>query len=296
MQMTSRFARGRSLFFPRDEEGSLTIDQAQYAESRGLHLLFAAGKRPTRAAILEFVNQHSTVSVSHDPFNGTPMQLVAASGEGGRPAAQMRTQPDDEVWLELLREGLTFDLRGIAPGNSCDFPEVAHRFDLERAPGAFRLEAVQLEPGQHLAGGEASMPVIKGMIALARDLTLHFENLIAVVWPPAKSAIGRQFFESISTAWLEGGTFPALGLTAFRETIDGALQSVGLDFWIGQELRIEPPLSADKVGATRLGVRIINQLIIVGGLDASERIVAPDGARLIMRPSRNGKFIRVSRE
>ncbi|MEM6857882.1 MAG: hypothetical protein AAF559_08415 [Pseudomonadota bacterium] len=128
---------------------------------------------------------------------------------------------------------------------------------------------------------------------MARDLTHHFDDLEAIVWPPSQSAIGRRFFESISTAWLDGGPFPALGLTAFKETMDGALQSVGMDFWIGQELRIELPLSNDKVAATRLGVRLVNQLIAVGGLEDSERIVAPDGSRLIMRPSRNRKFIRV---
>ena len=274
----------------------MTIDQSQYADAKGLHLLFAAGKRPTRAAIKDFVEQHAAVSISHDPSDGPPVQLIAADGEDMRPATESHSQSKQEVWLELLREGLTFDLHGIAPGEACDLPEVEHRFDLESAPGAFRLEAMRLVPGQHLVGGEASMPVVKGLIGLARDLTHHFENLVAIVWPPSKSAIGRRFFESVSTAWLEGGAFPALGLTAFRETVDGALQSVGLEFWIGQELRIEPPLSIDKVTATRLGVRIINQLILVGGLEDSERVVGPDGTRLVMRPSRNRKFVRVWRE
>lgn len=280
----------------RYEEGSLTIGQSHYPDAKGMHLLFAAGKRPTRAAIREFVGSQRAVSISHDPSDGASLQLVAADGEGLRSGPELGSESRDDVWLELLREGLTFDLRGIAPGKSCEFPEVEHRFDLERTPGAFLLEALLLEPGQHLVGGEASVPVVKGMIALARDLVHHFDDLVAVVWSPSMSAIGRQFFESISTAWLEGGAFPALGLTAFRETIDGALQSVGLDFWIGQELRIESPLSADKVAATRLGVRIINQLIIVGGLEDSERIMAPDGTRLVMRASRNKKFIRVWRE
>ncbi len=274
----------------------MTIDQSQYADARGLHLLFAAGKRPSRAAIKEFVGSQQSISISHDPSDGASLQLVAADGEELPSSTEIRPEPHDDIWVELLREGLTFDLRGIAPGQSCAFPEVEHRFDLKREPGTAEYEALLLEPGQHLIGGEASLPVVKGMIALARDMVHHFEDIVAVVWPPSKSAIGRQFFESISTAWLEGGAFPALGLTAFREVIDGALQSVGLDFWIGQELRIEPPLSADKVAATRLGVRIINQLIIVGGLEESERILAPDGTRLVMRPSRNKKFVRVWRE
>ncbi|QUL38842.1 hypothetical protein [Erythrobacter sp. JK5] len=273
----------------------MTIDQSQHADAKGMLLLFAAGKRPTRAAIRQFTEAQRSASISHDPSQSSPLHLVAADGEVQHPI-ETGPEANGTVWLELLHEGLTFDLHGLAPGEPCDFPEFEHRFDLDRTPGAFRLETLRLQPGQHLAGGEASMPVMKGLIALARDLTHHFEDLAAIVWPPARSVIGRRFFESVATAWLEGGAFPALGLTAFRETIDGALQSVGLEYWIGQELRIEPPLSTDKVAATRLGVRIVNQLVIVGGLAEAERIIAPDGTQLVMRPSRNRKFIRVWRE
>jgi len=238
------------------------------------------------------------VSLTHDPSDDTYLQLVdtGADAQPSEPGAQVTPELADKVWVELLREGLTFDLVGLAPGEPCHFPEIDHRFDLDALPTAFRSEALQLAPGQHLTGGGRSLPIVRGLIALARDLTHHFDDLEAVVWPASQSAIGRRFFESISTAWLEGGAFPALGLTAFKETMDGALQSVGLDFWIGQELRIEPPLSSDKIAATRLGVRLVNQLVLIGGLDDSERIVSPDGSRLIMRPSRNRKFIRVWRE
>ena len=274
----------------------MTIDQAENAGAEGVYLLFAKGKRPKRAALREFADKSSKVSVSYDPSDESPVQLVAADGENVGKSSEIRSEPHDKVWIELLREGLTFDLLGLDPGEPTDFPDVEYRFDLEREPDGFWLEPLRLIPGQHLASGAMSMPVAQGLVALARDITHHFEDLVAVVWPPSNSAIGRRFFESITTAWLEGGAFPALGLTAFRETVDGALQSVGLDFWIRQELRIEPPLSSDKVSGTRLGVRLVNQLMLVGGLEESERIVAPDGNRLVMRPSRNRKFIRVWRE
>ena len=277
-------------------EGILKIIDTQHAEATGLHLLFATGKRPTRAAVRDFAESHRSVSLSHDPAGDNPLHLVPADGRPRDYAQPAGSDVDDTLWVEFLREGLTFDLRGLAPGPDCRLPDIEHRFDLDQTPSALRLEALNLVPSHHLAGGQNSIPVAKGLVALARDLIHHFDDLQAVVWAPAQSVIGRRFFESVSTAWLEGGAFPALGLTAFRETIDGALQSVGLDYWIGQELRIEPPLSSDKVAATRLGVRIINQLVLVGGLEDAERIVAPDGSQLVMRPSRNRKFIRVWRE
>ena len=232
------------------------------------------------------------MSLTHDPSADDYLHLASPTQvPPPEPAAQ--SDVAEGVWVELLREGLTFDLIGLAPGPECEFPVIEHKFDLEEPPNGFRLDALHLAPGQHIAGGRRSVPVVKGLVGLARDLTHHFADLEAVVWPASNSAIGRRFFESIATAWLEGGAFPALGLTAFRETMDGGLQSVGLDFWIGQELRFEPPLAADKVTTTRLGVRLINQLVLSGRIERSERMIAPDGRALTLEPSRNGKFIRV---
>jgi hypothetical protein len=200
------------------------------------------------------------------------------------------------VWIELLRYGLTFDVVGLSPGPQSAFPEIVHRFDLAELPQADSYESVTITPGPHLAAAGRSLPVMKAMLALACDLTRHFDNLEAICWVPSRSAIGRRYFESVVAAWLEGGPFPALGLTAFVEADGGALASVGLDFWIGQELRIEPPLGADKVAATRLGIRIINHLVLAGGLDALDRITAADGSRLVMEPLPRLKTIRVWRE
>lgn len=258
-------------------------------------MLFAQGKRPTRAAILDFVARQQSVLLSHDPAGEAGVELAVANGEPS-PLGRRSAGAQDEVWLELLRDGLTFDLRGLAPGPCPGVPPITHRFDFAPGGGEDALEALAVLPGPHLAGGERSMPVLKAMLGLARDLTQHFPDLVAIHWAPSHSAIGRRFFESVITAWLDGGAFPALGLTAFEEAPDGALQSVGLGLWIGQEVRIEPPLTNDKIAATRLGVRLINQLVIVGGLDESERIIAPDGTRLVMQTSRNSQFIRVRRE
>ena len=95
------------------------------------------------------------------------------------------------------------------------------------------------------------------------------------------------------TAYLEGGAFPALGLVAFHETLDGGLQSHGLSHLIGQELRIEPDLASDKILATRLAVRLINQLVLSGTVQCVEEVVAPDGRVICLEPSPNARFVRV---
>lgn len=204
--------------------------------------------------------------------------------------------PSQQHWLELLSDGLTFDLSGFAPGMPSPFPAIGHRFDLPEMPASGDHEAVTLRPGPHLAAAGNIMPLMRAMLGLACDLVRQFDDLVAVSWGPAGTAIGRRFFESVTAAWLDGGPFPALGLTAFIETPDQAIESTGLGFWIGQELRIEPPLSADRVAATRLGIRLVNHLVMIGGLAEDDRIVAADGTRLALRPSRSRAMISVWRE
>ena len=243
-------------------------------------MLFAKGKRPDRLAVRAFAGRQPSVTVSHDPV----------------PENAAGSEPDGVRWVELLSEGLTFDLSGLAPGPASAFPAFTHRFDLPALPTPDACEAVVLRPGPHLAEAAGSMPVMRGLLALGCDIVRQFDNLVAVGWGPAGTLIGPRFFESVTSAWLDGGPFPALGLAAFAEMPDGALESVGLAFWTGQELRIEPPLSADRVAATRLGIRLANHLVIVGGLADDDRIVAPDGTRLVLRPSRSRAIISVWRE
>lgn len=243
-------------------------------------MLFAKGKRPDRLAVRAFAGRQPSVTVSHDPV----------------PENAAGSEPDGVRWVELLSEGLTFDLSGLAPGPASAFPAFTHRFDLPALPTSDACEAVVLRPGPHLAEAAGSMPVMRGLLALGCDIVRQFDDLVAVGWGPAGTLIGPRFFESVTSAWLDGGPFPALGLAAFAEMPDGALESVGLAFWTGQELRIEPPLSVDRVAATRLGIRLANHLVIIGGLADDDRIVAPDGTRLVLRPSRSRAVISVWRE
>ncbi len=264
-------------------KGAWAISQSQRPNAAQLHLLFAKGKRPDHAAMKAFAAGQQVVGASDNDFSSGVPHAGAA-------------WPGQQVWIELLRDGLTFDVSALAPGPGADFPVIAHRFDLPAVPTFATHDVIALRPGPHLAAGGRSLPVVRAMLSLACDLVLSFEDLAAVSWAPSSSAIGRRFFESVTRAWLDGGPFPVLGLIAFAESADGALQSIGLEFWIGQELRIEPRLCADRIAATRLGVRLVNQLVLSGRIEADERITAPDGTRLVLRASHDRAYINVQRE
>lgn len=188
---------------------------------------------------------------------------------------------------------MTFDLTGLAPADPALLPPLEHRFDCPADLLESRQVALRLAPGPHLVGGANSLPVVRTMAGLAATLARALPDMQALAWAPAASLIGPGFFASTVDAWLDGGPFPALGFTAFRPTLDEGLQSVGLAFFTGQELRIEPALAADRAAATRLGVRLVNLLVSAGPLAATEQVTAPDGASLRLEPSPNGRFVRV---
>ncbi|RGP40750.1 hypothetical protein BPTFM16_01038 [Altererythrobacter insulae] len=263
------------------------IDQAR-GDPQGVFLVFRNGRRPDADKIEKLVKQLPTVSVSFNPAKAQHLRLVASDGS-------RTTSGEDSPgnWLEILSDGLTFDLVGLAPGQAVPFPDCESKFDFERGISDRCEHAINLRPGEHISSAAGSAPVLKGLLRLTRDFVHHFEEIDAIVWPHSESVIGRRFFESTVTAYLEGGAFPALGLVSFRQTVDGGLQSVGLSHMTQQEIRIEPDLATDKVAATRLAVRLINQLVLTGTIQRAEEVVAPDGRILRLEPSANERFVRV---
>lgn len=197
--------------------------------------------------------------------------------------------------MELLIDGMTFDLDGLAPGPGFPAQEVRHRFEVAETVADNPGEGLSLSPGPHIGGARATMPVVRVQVALAAELLRAFPGATAVVWTPARSAMGRSFFLSLADEWLKGGAFPALGLTAFRRALDGAVQSDGLAFFTGQELHFDAIAFPDPVEATRIGIRLINELVDLDALEEPVDLTAPDGSGLRLRPSRNGRFVRVDR-
>ncbi len=265
-------------------------------EAAELLLVFNQEERPTRHAVRSALASDASVSISFDPNSGRRLHLV-----GGREAAleiESSLDPRERAteWLELLSGGLTFDLKGLAPGSAIALPEIEAVYDLGAVPSPLLTSAVSVGPSSHLYGGKRTLPVLRGMLSVACELVLTVPQVQALVWAPAMSVMSPKYFESVASAWLEGGPFPGLGLVSYQATMDGALQSVGLSFWLDKELRIEPELAADKVSATRLAARIVNHLMLTVSEENPQSFIAPDGQTFSLSLSSNRKFIRVSHE
>lgn len=229
-----------------------------------LFVLFPAGARPSASAIRAALARGATGQISHDP----------APREGGV----------SSDWLEVVVDGLTFDLLGLASGPGLRPPAPRHCFGVS-AESLAGCEAIGLAPGPHLAGAASAMPVVRTLLRLAASLASQWETALGALWLPAESAMRRDLFVSAIDAWLAGGPFPALGLAAVTQRRGGMLASDGLAFFTGQELVLDPALSTDRLAATRLLVRLIDHLVEEPPLAGERTVRLENGHSLRLAPS-----------
>ena len=193
-------------------------------------------------------------------------------------------------WVELLTNGLTFDLEGITPGESQPLPPRGFAYGLPAAFPQGPLEAISVRPGPHIAAGGRMLPVVRGTAWLAARLAA-LPNVQAVAWHPARTWSGPQHFRDSVVRWAEGGAFPGLGLTALAPTPEGGLQSEGLALFTGQELRLDPRLVTDRAAGARLALRLLHWLVENGGLEREATLTGPSGEPLLLGPSSSGRFV-----
>ncbi len=119
-------------------------------------------------------------------------------------------------------------------------------------------------------------------------------GVAAVGWRPGRTLSEPGHFRRGVTRWIEGGAFPDASLAALLAAPDGGMQSEGLAFFTGQELRIEPELAADGAAAARIALRLIDELAARGPLAASRQVTGPAGEALRLDLSPNRRFVRVT--
>ena len=197
--------------------------------------------------------------------------------------------------MELLASGLTFDLVGLEPGTPLAPPDARHFFGLPRDTAGQVFEAIALAPGPHLAGAGAMLPVVRTMASVASTLASELE-VMAVCWGPAGSWMDPKYFSRVVESWCAGGAFPALGLTGIKRTFDGGVESDGLEFFVGQELRIESRHGESAADTVKLAARVIDHLVTNGAIFAREPLIGPGGEALLAEPSTDGKLLRVWRD
>jgi len=231
---------------------------------RGDVLLSATGEfeRGTRLACLLVDNNARP--------DAAGVQRVAESGA----FSISNSMSADAGWIELLSDGLTFDLAGLAPGPAITAPAIANWYGVKAAP--HDCTALTLAVGPHLAGAEHLLPVVRVAAALVASLSA-LPGVHSVSWLPSDSATRPDWFATAVQAWVNGGPFPALALSALERGEHGVLASRGLDFLIGQDFRLTGCSDLAPEDAARIAIRLTDWLV-VHGTPATPREVELEGA------------------
>ncbi|MXO95421.1 hypothetical protein GRI34_03195 [Erythrobacter aquimaris] len=241
-----------------------------------LFLIFDRDRRPQRSDLIDAISTIQDTSISHDPFERDALHRQA------REAGAVRR---DGTWLELLKWGMTFDCLGLAPGPKLALPPVRHRLSISSDIDLASQDTIALTPGPHLADASNSIPVVRALLDTAMDLTKALEGVESLCWGPSGSAMSRSVFTSLASSWIEGGPFPALGLIGYYLDREGRLRSDGLQWFLGRELALSPDLSRDRNAATRIAIRLINELMPLGRLDQETRFICDEGEELFVAPA-----------
>lgn len=240
---------------------------------------------PDRAGIALLFEPHARPTV-HDIAG----LLTRKSGTG---AVSISHRPDPrDGWVELLCRGLTFDLAGLAPGQGEPLPDVGHGYGLPDAGATLQSEAMTISVGQHLGGGAHLLPVVCAQMEVALAL-MHLPGLCAVVWRPAAIAMSPAYFSLMASPWVNGGPFPALGLTRLIHAADDTVVSQGLSFFTGQELSLAAMPGQGEAEMDKLAIRLIHKLVESGPITAPCEIIGPEGEAFAIEPTEDGRRLRV---
>jgi hypothetical protein len=238
-------------------------------------LLFRPGGRPS-------VSDIQRLSLANGQFAVTLVSENACAADGTL------------SWVELLANGLTFDLSGLQGGPAGEAANGIHHFGLAEPFDPASYEAVCLIPGPHLVSGGPMIPVLRCLAWLAAELA-SLDGVAAICWRSARSLCGPAYFRESISRWLGGGAFPGLGLTALNICQDGSMASEGLALFTGQELHIDPRIAEDQAQAAKLAVRLLHWLVENGRLEERQSLIGPSGETLLLEPRREEGIVWVWR-
>lgn len=226
-------------------------------------LLFDSNARPDASAVAGLAASSAGFAITHD------------GGVDG--------------WLEVLLDGLTFDIAGLAPARVAAPVPSAHSVGLPKDFNESAMAAVSIAPGPHLAGAQHLLPVVRVMSALVAQLST-LPDVRAVAWMPARLAVSPAWFNEAVGVWLNGGPFPVLALTALTRS-DAAFHSDGLAFFTGQEFTLNG--KGGRLGETdsRLAIRLTDWLVAHGAVDVAQEVVLGGTGAVWLQPDGAGHLI-----
>ena len=242
-------------------------------------------QRPAAPAVLAGLIFRPGFRPSRDAFRELAGQGLFSLSERGKPENAGGGHAGGKDFLELLHDGLAFDVAGLDPGPPVALPRPVHRFG--RLEDEVGLEAIALLPGLHIAGGAHMIPVVKAAVSLLHILQV-LPGLCAITWCPAANLVDPEWFRASTAKWLSGGPFPAFALVSLVENSEGQVASHGLRFLGGCEFRFDPP---GRLNAMAMAIRLLDWLAMQGRIHAPCTVAIPGIGEVVIEPANDGNII-----
>ena len=137
-----------------------------------------------------------------------------------------------------------------------------------------------------MSGAEHLLLMVRVAAALLADFA-STPGVCAIAWHPAGCASEPQWFSKAVRAWIEGGRFPALALSALERSGDGVFRSRGSEFLIGAESRLTGCSLFPCNEAARIGIRLTDWLVAHGRLDTAREVVLVGVGAVWLAPGDN---------
>ncbi|MAF28912.1 MAG: hypothetical protein CL820_06695 [Croceicoccus sp.] len=145
----------------------------------------------------------------------------------------------------------------------------AHCFEIDRDLIGDCL-AVTIAASPAFVSDFDPVDMLRHQCALA--LELLDAQAVGVFWSGADCLMGADYFRRMVSVWIDGGAFPALGLTALVREDTGVMRSTGLEFLVGQEVAVLPGEGMEGRDQARLAIRMIDFLVREGPIQQDQTI------------------------
>lgn len=143
---------------------------------------------------------------------------------------------------DIIANGMTFKLtrESLSGVGGCSPIE-----NLFTPPIASNSAATGFTLGEHLVAGRHMTPINLALLKIGQIIGNNL-SATGIIWVPARIHSGFEYFSEATYHYDNEGIFPLLSQVAVLEPSDGQIQTRGLDYFCGYELRIIFPSQGSR--------------------------------------------------
>lgn len=179
---------------------------------------------------------------------------------------------------EIVADGMTFRLTVENTHDRGNDREINNLFT---SSVPHHRQAVGIALGQHLAGGKHMMPVNLMLLSIARAIGQKL-GATGIIWWPARLHVDFAHFSEAVDHYAESAIFPTFVQIALLEPGNGRVETRGLEYFTGTEIRILFPAQQNSRAWMTRFLKIIGAVMSGGKLTDQSPVLldAPHDARL----------------